>query len=273
MNAVTCPHCGAPPPPGFVVPAGPTGYRCAYCNQTSTLPGSAPAASQAPQPPQTGPIYIVNFHGSDDDDDDDDYDHYVPPPVVYRPSRTWIIWVVLVVLFGGGGTGVWRYRRGSVGQQILSGMSAQGWDGNSPLVCSGNDDIQLSSIDANLSAGTAIQASGNCKVRCTDCTITAPVAIDATGNAEVVIMNGAVKGTTTLANASGNAHVTIAGNVTASGPTTHSGSGSVTAPAQPKEPAAKEPVAAKTPAQQPAPAASGSAPATAKTKKPAAKKR
>jgi hypothetical protein len=257
---MNCPHCGAPPPAGFIIPQGQFSYRCIYCNQSS-VQGQA-QASVAPQAPSTGPIYIVHHYGNDDDDDDDDEPYHYVPPVVVHAHRPWLIWMIVVILVsvGGGGAGFARWRRGSVGAQILNGMSA-GWNGSEPLVCGGNDDIQVSGITATFNAGFAIQANGNCHVRCTDCTLGAPTAIDAGGNAEVIIMNGTISGTPTLATASGNAHVTIAGNVNASGSTKQSGNASISAPTPP-------PTAKPAPAPAPSPAPSSTA-----AKKPGAKKR
>ena len=118
-------------------------------------------------------------------------------------------------------------RAGARWRRASCGMAA------SRLVCGGNDNISVSGVTANFNAGSAIHAGANCHVRCTDCTLSAPVAIEAGGNAEVVIINGSVKGTTLLADASGNAHVTVTGNVTVAGASKQSGNAAVSAPSAP----------------------------------------
>ena len=233
-----------------------------YCRQTS-LQGQPVAPP--PQAPQTGPIYIIQHPGYVDDDDDDHYHHHhnVMPTVTVN-GMPWFVWLIIVIVLSlGGSAGAFmRCTRGS------TMMSSLVWSGNEPLVCSGNDNIDVSGVTAKFANGTAIQASANCHVRCTGCTLEAATVIDASGNAEVNIINGSVKGSPIMAEASNNAHVTIMGNVTVAGTTKQSGNAKVNAPTPPKvaEPPPAVPKAAATPAA-PAPAA------PAAVTKPAAKKK
>lgn len=258
---IKCPACGAPPPAGFTVPQGQFGYRCIYCNQTSTLGTPAPTPSA---PMTTGPINIyVHHYGNEHDDDGDDYDyhpqHHFVPPVIHTAHRTsWMVWLIVVVIVSLGGSGGLLFRC-THHNAILSSMV---WSGQEPLVCSGNENINVSGVTVSFNAGTAIVANGNCHVKCTDCNITAGTAIEAGGNADVTIINGTIKGTTLLADASGNAHVTIMGNVVATGPTKHGGNAKVSAPPS----AASAPVAAAKPPTPATPVAPSVAP-TAKKKK------
>jgi hypothetical protein len=224
-----------------------------YCRQTS-LQGAP-----LPPPPQTGPIYIVHHPGYVDDDDHFPQQHYAPRVTVN--GMPWFVWlvIVLVISLGGSGAAFMRCTRGST---LVSSLV---WSGSEPLVCSGNDHIDVSGVTAKFNAGTAIQASANCHVRCTNCTIEAATAIDASGNAEVNIIHGSIKGTPVLAEASNNAHVTIMGNVVAVGSTKQSGNAKVSAPtAKVAEPPPATPKAATPPAPAPAAPAPVTKPATKK---------
>lgn len=167
-----------------------------------------------------------------------------------------MVWVavVLFVSLGGGAFGFSRCGKHS------ALVSALVWSGDEPITCTGNDDIAVSGVEASFTSGTAISATGNCHFRCTDCNISAPTAIDASGNAQITIINGTIKGTAILADASGNAHVNISGNVTASGRVRENGNAKVSAPPPPPPPATATATAA------PAPTARPSAAPTAPTK-------
>lgn len=202
----------------------------------------------------TGPIFIVQHHYDHDDDDLPHHHYQTAYATAHAANRmSWVIWLIVVVVVSLGGSGAAFMRcagRSSMASSLV-------WNGSEPLVCGGNDNISVSGVTANFNAGSAIHAGANCHVRCTDCTLSAPVAIEAGGNAEVVIINGSVKGTTLLADASGNAHVTVTGNVTVAGASKQSGNAKVSAPSAP---AAQPPAAAK-------PAAPATPPATPATKK------
>jgi hypothetical protein len=221
-----------------------------FCTQSSVLGAPEPA-------PQAGPTFIVVHTHTDDGD------QAGPRPsspavahanVAHRMS--WLVWLgaVLLLTMGGGGAAFLRCGKHSA---LLSKLV---WDGSEPLVCSSNDDIAVTSVAASFSSGSAIQASGNCHVRCTDCTITAPTAIEASGNAQITLVNGTIRGTSVLADATGNARVTISGNVTVAGRVRESGSAKVSAPPPAAEPATAASAAASAPAQK---AAASAAPGAA----------
>lgn len=192
-----------------------------------------------PQAPMTGPILIVHYGGNDDDHASQHYQSAVAHAhTAHRIS--WLVWVIVVIVVSLGGSGA-AFMRCANHSTFASSLV---WSGSEPLMCSGNENIAVSGVTATFNAGTAIRASGNCHVRCTDCTLSAPTAIEAGGNAEVIIVNGSVKGTTLLADASGNARITIMGNVTASGPSKQSGNAKVSAPATAAPPPAPAPIPA-----------------------------
>lgn len=248
MQTLTCPSCGAPPAPGFVIPAGRFNYSCPYCRQQS-VHGEDPQ----PQPQAQVPaIIIVQGPGSDFESD---YNQAAVANAVVRSSISWIVWVIIVVVVsvGGAGAAFWR----TLGKSTM--LSSLVWNGTEPLQCGGNDDISVSGVTATFNAGTAIIAGGNCHVKCTDCKITAPTAIEASGNAQVTCINGFVHGTDMLADASGNARVTISGNVDVTGRVHERANAKVSAP---------QPTAAAAPATTPA-AAAAAAPKPTPTAKPA----
>lgn len=259
MLTIKCPHCGAPPPPGYTPPQDRKfGYACMYCHQQS-VHGSDPEPSHQ-QIPQ-----IVIIQAPDHDHHDHHYvDHQVVASVNTARSVSWIIWVVVVLFVtAGGGGGFWmRLHRHA------SGLAEPTWDGKTPLICSGNDHIDVTGVHATFTAGAAISASSNCHVKCTECVITAPTAIEASSNAEVIIINGTIQGTSVLADATNNAKVTISGNVTASGKVNQKGNAKVSAPTPPTPSAAptEPPKAAATPAPASTPAKPGAKAATPTTK-------
>src|SRR6185437_12323770 len=106
--------------------------------------------------------------------------------------------------------------------QDLTGIGA--WSGREPLVCDGNDNINVSGVSVTESQGAAVVVRGNCHVTMRDCTIKAPVAIEASANGHVTVINGVVQGTV---DASGNANVDLVGNVKSIGTTKRSGNARV----------------------------------------------
>lgn len=227
MQQVKCSHCGAAFS-GGVFPDEQGMFTCSYCGKASY---ATPPASAAPPVPATYIIIQHGPHAHDDDDDDDDRrsarsSTNVGATAAHAASRlSWIIWAVVILAITGGGIGVSRCTKGS---ELLSGLV---WDGKDQLRCSGNDRIAVKGVTANMNAGAAIVASGNCEVRCEGCTITAPVAVEANGNAQVYFVNGAITGTTHLADASGGARVTFSGDVKVSGKIKESRAGQVATPA------------------------------------------
>jgi hypothetical protein len=229
MQPFKCPNCGAPPPAPLQY--NQPSYHCVYCKVTSMV-GPQPGSMPPPQPHPTGqqPAVIViqrDYSG--------DYDahHHAAVAHAHAASRmSWVIWavVVAVVSLGGAGAGIAKCTHHS---SILSAMV---WDGSAPLHCGGVDNIAVSGVEATFTAGAAIVATGNCQVRCTDCKLSAPTIVEASGNAQVSLINGSAKGTVLLAEATGNARVTVGGNVTVSGRTKEMANGKVSAPTPPPEP-------------------------------------
>ncbi len=239
MQSFKCPHCGAPPPPGYVPPSGQFGYLCTYCRQQSVH------GTPEPQPqPQMPAIIVIQGPGHDHDHHHEAFAH-----VNAARSASWIIWIVVVLVVSLGGSGA-AFMRCTKHSSILSGLV---WDGSEPLHCSGNDRIEVNGVEATFNAGSAIYADANCHVRCTDCKLSAPTAIETSGNAEVTIVNGSVKGTNLLVDASGNSHVTISGNVTVAGQVRERSNAKVSAP--PPAPVATTAPPATTVPPTPAPVA------------------
>ncbi|MBI4955565.1 MAG: hypothetical protein HY908_26335 [Myxococcales bacterium] len=86
-----------------------------------------------------------------------------------------------------------------------------GWDGKTPYKCGGNDNALITGVTANIAAGPAIEAAGNCKVTFKGCTITTDKGIAASGNAAVTLDGGELQASDTAIDASGNAQVTANG--------------------------------------------------------------
>jgi cell division septation protein DedD len=263
MQAFSCPHCGAPPPPGYTPPTDRRfGYACLYCGQQS-VHGQDPPALQA----QVPAIIVVQAPGSSFDPDPCQHQqHAAVARAAVSRSVSWVVWVVIVlfVSLGGAGATFWKI----AGKSSL--LSSLVWDGSEPLRCSGIEDISVSGVEATFNAGAAITAEGNCHVKCTDCKLTAPTAIEAGGNAQVTIINGSVRGTTILADATSNARVTITGKVTVSGATRERGNARVSAPtpleATTATPTPTHPPVAPTAAAPPAPRPTAKGPAPTKPK-------
>jgi hypothetical protein len=199
---------------------------------------AAPPPPPPPPEPFQAPIIVIHTQN--------DYEHAHHAAVHHANvarGMSWIVWliIVLVVSLGGAGAGISRCTHHN---SLMSGLV---WDGKEPLHCSGNDNVAVSGVEATFTGGAAIIATGNCHFRCTDCKISSQTAIEASGNAQVTMINGSVKGTNLLAEASGNARVTISGNVTVSGRVKESANGKVSAPTPPPEPPPTDtPPAAKT---------------------------
>jgi hypothetical protein len=98
----------------------------------------------------------------------------------------------------------------AIDQPSATQTVAAAWDGKSPLVCGGNDEVKIDGVTANL-PGTAITAAGNCKLTLTKVDITAPTGIMAGGNAIVTITGGSITSTDATIQAAGGAKVTLTG--------------------------------------------------------------
>jgi hypothetical protein len=145
--------------------------------------------------------------------------------------KTEIIWYgigcVILAIVGVGVLGlgwyIWANVQASSGGATAS-KSAK-WDGKSPFSCSGNDNVKLDGVTANISSGSAVTASGNCKLTLSNVKITAPVGIEASGNAVVTVNGGSVTGSTAAAKAGGLSQVNFS-------KTSVSGKKDATAPAK-----------------------------------------
>ena len=243
MTPDNCPKCGA------AVKAEPNAasYTCPYCKHTLQLEVAKPAPPPGYGPPPAGgygpPPQVIVFHNNSS-----------PTPIVYSGGSGFgaywtfrLIVAVVVISISGGGWLIRRFVRGSTGVGLAGDLG--GWDGTSPLMCGGNDQIDVSGINATFTSGSAILAGGNCHVTCRDCTLKAPVGVEAGGNAQVTIMNGSVPGTDAALSAGGNATINVLGNATVVGTTRKGGNASVTGvtAAQPAAVAPPHPVAVTIP--------------------------
>ena len=219
MQAMTCPQCGAP----AQVAPGQSTYECPYCHRQF--------ATNVREPPQPQAHTFIIVQGRDDDGDDDE--HHRPFVHAAPSGMSWLRWVAIAVLvsaLGGGGVLAWFSKHSAIASALV-------WDGTAPFRCDGNEQVSVTGVNAQLSAGTAITVEGNCHFTCTDCTIKAPTAIETSSNGSVTIVNGSVIGTDTMVDATGNSRVTISGNVTASGEVKKSTNAKVSVP-KPAAPAA-----------------------------------
>jgi hypothetical protein len=153
---------------------------------------------------------------------------------------------VVITLFVAGII-AWTSMRATGGTSGLSLGGLGGWNGSTPLLCGGNDEMQLSGISASFSAGSALNVSGNCHVVCNGCNLKAPVVVTAAGNAQIDLVDCHLEGGDAIV-AEGNAQVRIAGNSTVVGRITQGGNASVTG-----APPAATPGAPTVPAAAPKP--------------------
>jgi hypothetical protein len=229
MQAIRCPHCGAPSSGSQVAPGA--AFTCAFCKQTAILPGG-PALSPGAQPePQTAHILVVHSGHHEPHHED----------VFYGAVRSannmgFFIRIGVLLLFGlsSAGVGVSRCKGGSV-------LSSLSWNGSESLVCAGNQEISVSNVKGSFASGSAISASGNCHVTCTHCELSAPTIVDATGNARVTLTSGSALGSTLLVTATGNAVVNVAEGTQVSGEVKQFGNAKVTVPAKRAEPPPTKP--------------------------------
>ncbi len=215
MSTVDCSKCGAQQQS--------TGGQCHYCGASLPTP---PPAYQPPPPPQ-------NYSAPQ-----------VPQIIVIRQSNpsystgssfswywTMRLGVAGIFIFMSAGGWLWHKLTGQKAPAAIAALSDDdgddAWDGKTPLSCAGNDDIKVTGVKATFTAGSAITASGNCHVTCTDCTLKAPTAVEATGNGGVTLINGSAEGTEASLVASGNGEIDVKGNATIVGPTKHSANGRV----------------------------------------------
>lgn len=111
-----------------------------------------------------------------------------------------------------------------------SSVTDSNWDGKSPLLCGAGQNLRISNVTANLSSGTAITASANCKLELVGVSITAPTALSVLGTADVTVKGGSLKGSDYAVKALGaNAKVKLEGT-TVDGKKQALGGASITGP-------------------------------------------
>jgi hypothetical protein len=234
MMVTRCPHCGLQ----AQVPPGLSTYLCTYCHR------SFDAGAPGPRP-----VVVV---------------HHTSGWSMYWTIRLGIFALVALVSLAG-----WIYHR-ATGKRVagITDDDDDDWNGSAPLVCAGNDEITASDIKATFTSGSAINASGNCKVTCKSCVIRAPQGIQASGNAQVVLVGGSVEGETSIS-ASANAKVDVRGDAKVVGSVAKSGNATITGVASPPA-ASSAPQAAASSAHV---GAAASPPSHSASAKPSGKKK
>lgn len=111
--------------------------------------------------------------------------------------------------------------RSAVATAGAAQATASAWDGMSTLECSGANHMELEGVTAMLS-NVGIRASGACQLTLRNCNITAPTAIEASGAAHVTIVGGTINGTVAAIQAGGGSTVDVQG-ATVTGPVARSG--------------------------------------------------
>ena len=207
MKPWNCPNCGAP----AQVHPGEMLATCTYCKQSFPIAG-ATAPTPPPQPVQ--PIVII-APGE-------------PASVpIARAARRGVGCASVSALFPLlilGAVGYFVY-----GGFRTGGLIAGGWNGSTPLICGGNDSVDATGVTVSYTSGAAINAGGNCRVKCTRCTLKAPIGIAAGGNAEIDMIDSRIDAPQAIV-AGGNAHVRMLGGSSLAGQIIKSGNADVTAP-------------------------------------------
>jgi hypothetical protein len=144
----------------------------------------------------------------------------------------WAIGCGVLLLVGIGllglGLYIWRAASTSMSSATSTSSAAAKWDGKSPFECGANDNVTINGVKANLSA-TAITAGGNCKLTLVNVNVTAPTAIEASGNAVVNVTGGSLNGSTFAVHAGGLAKVSMTGT-TVTGKTQATAAAKITGP-------------------------------------------
>jgi LSD1 subclass zinc finger protein len=195
MQPLRCARCDAP----IDLPPEATSVECAYCRQIFRAPREAAPEVRA---------RVVRVEGPPVEEAARQPRVAIGSAVVAVIGKIIGLIVPLAVL-----ALIWSVTTGVKPLRWL-GLAAWegkllpgGWEGKTPLVCSGNDRMEIRDITATFASGTAITATGNCEVHLTNCTLRAPTAIEAAGNARVFLVGGTVQGNNLSVNASGNARV------------------------------------------------------------------
>lgn len=149
--------------------------------------------------------------------------------------KTEIIWygigcaVIGLVLVGLAGLGWYIYGTATATGPSKGPAKAAAWDGKSTFSCGGNDSVKLEGVTASIASGTAIRASGNCRLELVNVNVTAPDGIEALSNAVVTVTGGSINATGTAAKALGSAQITFSGT-TVKGKTKALGGAKITGP-------------------------------------------
>lgn len=112
----------------------------------------------------------------------------------------------LVVILGVGLVVLYAFKSSS----SPSSPTTAKWDGKTPFTCGANDVVVINGATANL-PGTAITANGSCNLTLVNVDVTAATAIEAGGNAAVTVQGGKINGSTAAVHAGANAKVTLSG--------------------------------------------------------------
>ncbi|AKF10603.1 hypothetical protein [Sandaracinus amylolyticus] len=120
------------------------------------------------------------------------------------------------ILSGVGGYVAWQLYRassdpwaGGIGNIEATAI----WDGTGPLVCAGNQVLDVTPVTATLGASPAISAMGNCRMTLHGVNVSAPIALQVGGNAEVILDGGSYTGATAAIVAGASSHVVVQGAV------------------------------------------------------------
>lgn len=173
---VECDNCGAP----LHVEPGAIFVTCRYCSHSNKVAGTRTLMAMTPsdwQPPvqwdvqhrraiqgaTAGAVAATGIAGC--------------VPAVFGV-------VGVLVAIGGVVFAVLMNAPSSSGFSVPA-ISAPVWDGTTPFVCSGNDDLRVEGVTANLPGQVAVSVRQNCRLELVDCRITARVGVEAEGNRSV----------------------------------------------------------------------------------------
>ncbi|MCB9762138.1 MAG: hypothetical protein H6739_20120 [Alphaproteobacteria bacterium] len=182
MKLLRCQQCGAPAHPEADVDR----YECPFCHSVFTL--------NRPRPEDDLELIAETLR---------------PPPAPSRAVGALMLLPVILPIFIIGLTasiiGVVFYQVG------LIQLPFSTWDGAEPLVCAGNERMEIKGVTARLPYGPVIEANGNCQLTLVECVIEGPTAIYAAGNARVRLERGSVTGADFAFDLGGNAQVEVRG--------------------------------------------------------------
>lgn len=177
--------------------------------------------------PQSPPIIIVPPGGIDPFDNPG---MQVATNVGFRLMLT-LIPVGISLLVGGIiAFTSWSATSSTTGSGLGAGLGGiGGWNGKTPILCGGNDEMTMTGVRAVFGSGTAVTVGGNCHFTCKSCDLEAPQVISAGGNAQVDLIDCVVKGTQAVV-AGGNSEVRIVGASHVFGTVTSDANAEVTVP-------------------------------------------